>query len=56
VLALQKTWKYILENAITLLPSHGNILSVDCIRAYWDGLGRLQEYPIYSKRRQDKWH
>lgn len=53
---LQKTWRYILERAVTLLPSHGKPLGTDEIRAYWEGLGSLQEYPIYSKRQLDDWH
>ncbi len=54
--ALQKTWGYILANTVTLLPSHGKPLDTDEIRAYWEGLGSLQEYPIYNKRQLDDWH
>jgi glyoxylase-like metal-dependent hydrolase (beta-lactamase superfamily II) len=52
-LMLQKTWSYICRNAVTLIPSHGKPLSVDCIRAYWEGLASLPDYPIFGKKRRE---
>ena len=53
-LELQRTWRFVLTHSISLLPSHGKPLSTDCIRGFYEGLGSIQEYPIYSKRRLEK--
>ena len=47
-LKLQKSWKYIVENAITIIPSHGKPLSADEIRPFYLKLGDIETYKIFK--------